>query len=334
MNYVYFAFSLNYSRLKQFFQNSKVILVLKILVFLLLAFTVYEQVVSKQSLKQTLILFQHSISPIALTLLAITLLLMPVNWLIEARKWQLLIIKLEPISLWTAFKAILSGVTLAVITPYRLGDYAGRLVVLRKAEPLQAIAATVVGNFAQIIVTVIAGLASVWYYLFLFGHIIYYALVLLCLASILICYLLIDLYFRINLTGNLIKRFSFYSKISRYIDVLANYTHSELMSLLLLSATRYAVFVAQYLFLLSMFGTQIQFFTGLILVGVLFILQAVIPIELWIRGNLALFVFAPFTNNTLGILSASLTLWLINLILPSIAGSIILFLNKNKSAEA
>jgi hypothetical protein len=308
-------------------------LVLKILVFLLLAFTVYEQVVSKQSLKQTLTLFQQSISPFALILLFVTVLLMPVNWLTEARKWQLLINKLEPISLTTSFKGILSGITLAVITPYRLGDYAGRLVVLRKAEPLQAIAVTVVGNFAQIIITVIAGLTSVWFYLFFFSHVIYYALILLFLGSVLICYLLIDLYFRINLTGNLIKRFSFYNKISHYIEVLANYTHGELVTFLLLSAMRYAVFVAQYLLLLSMFGTQLQFFTGLILVGVLFILQAVIPIELWIRGNLVLFVFSPFTNNTLGVLSASLTLWLINLILPSIAGSVIIFFNKNKSPQ-
>ena len=256
---------------------------------------------------------------------------MPVNWLLEARKWQLLISKLEPISLWIAVKAILSGITLGVITPYRVGDYAGRLIVLRKAEPIQAVAVTLVGNFAQIIVTVIAGLASVISYLFLFEHVAGYWLVLICLGSVLITYIIIDLYFRINLTVNFLKRFSIYKKIGHYVEVFEKYNHKELVMLLLLSAMRYVVFAAQYLLLLSMFGIQIQLFTSIILVGTLFIIQAIVPIELWIRGNLALFIFSPFSNNSLGVLSASLVLWLINLIVPAIAGSVIIFNNNNVS---
>ncbi len=316
--------------MKRFFQRRELILVLKILIFLLLAYTVYEQAFRHQSFSHALHLFRHNISPFALLLFSFTVILMPVNWLIEAKKWQLLINKLEPISLWTSFKAILSGITLGVITPYRVGDYAGRLVVLRKAEPIQAVAVTVVGNFAQVIITVITGLASIWSYFFLYEHVTYYLLVLMCLGSVLISYVLIDLYFRINLTGNFLKRYSFYKKISRYIEVLENYNHKELVSLLLFSAMRYAVFAAQYLLLLSMFGVHILLPTEMILIGALFIIQAVIPVELWIRGNLALFIFSPFSNNSLGILSASLVLWLINLIVPALGGSIVLFMNKNK----
>jgi uncharacterized membrane protein YbhN (UPF0104 family) len=320
--------------LKSFFQRRKLILVLKILIFLLLLWTVYEQAFRHQSFSHALQLFQQDISPFAILLLSFTIILMPVNWLLEAKKWQLLINKLEPISLWTSFKAILSGITLGVITPYRVGDYAGRLVVLRKAEPIQAVAVTVVGNFSQIIITVIAGLVSICSYFFLYENIPRYLLIFICIGSVLVFYLLVDLYFRINLTGNFLKRFSFYKKISRYIEVLEKYNHKELVSLLLFSAMRYAVFAAQYLFLLSMFGIQIQLLTGIILIGTLFIIQAVVPVELWIRGNLALFVFSSFSNNSLGILSASLVLWLINLIVPALAGSIVIFKNNGLKNSA
>jgi hypothetical protein len=321
--------------LKSFFQKRKLILVLKILIFLLLLWTVYEQAFRHQSFSHALQLFQQDISPFAILLLSFNILLMPINWLLEAKKWQLLINKVEAISLWTSIKAILSGITLGVITPYRVGDYAGRLVVLRKTEPIQAIAVTVVGNFAQIIITVMAGLASVCSYLLLYQHIASYLFILICLISIIVSYVLVDLYLRIHLTGNFLKRFSFYKKIGRYIDVLEKYNHKELVLLLLLSAIRYTVFAAQYLLLLAMFGIQIHLFTEIILIGTLFIIQAVVPVELWVRGNLALFIFSSFSNNSLGILSASLVLWLINLIIPALAGSIVIFKNnglKNTAA--
>lgn len=263
---------------------------------------------------------------------------MPVNWLLEAKKWQLLINKLEPISLWTSFKAILSGITLGVITPYRLGDYAGRLIVLRKIEPIKAIAVTVVGNFAQIIVTVIAGLASFCIYWFQYSHLNNYVLAILYVSSAIICYLLVDLYFLINLTSNFFKKFSYYKKVSRYVEALDNYNHKELLALLLLSLLRYMVFTAQYLILLSMFGIHVPVFTAIILITMLFLIQAVIPsitiVELGVRGSLVLYIFWAFTANTLGVLSASFVLWLINLIVPAIVGSILIFKSNNFKSSA
>ena len=324
--------------MKRFFQRKDVILILKILIFLLLSWTVYEQVFHHQSLNHAINLFRQSISAFAVLLIVFTILLMPVNWWLESKKWQLLINKLEPISLVTSFKAVLSGITLGVITPYRLGDYAGRLLVLRKTEPVSAIAVTMVGNFAQIIITVVTGLSSICFYLFLYGHIKPLGLILCCIGTFIFCYLLFDLYFHINLTANILKRFSFYKIISYYIEVLEKYHFKELSLLLLFSALRYVVFTAQYLALLNMFGIQGSILISIMLIAVIFIFQAVIPsitvVELGVRGNLAVFFFSNISNNSLGILSASFMLWLINLIVPALIGLIFIFKNKSIKSSA
>jgi hypothetical protein len=60
----------------------------------------------------------------------------------------------------------------------------------------------------------------------------------------------------------------------------------------------------------------------------MFLMLAVIPsvslAELGIRGKTSLYIFGIFSTNSLGILVASGVVWLINIIFPALAGSLIL----------
>ena len=60
--------------------------------------------------------------------LCIALILLPVQLLIEARKWQTLLSGLTNVSLWDAWWQVIYGNIAAFITPYRLGEYPGRLI--------------------------------------------------------------------------------------------------------------------------------------------------------------------------------------------------------------
>ena len=66
--------------------------------------------------------------------LIIALILVPVNWGIETFKWKYLIKKIEYISFSKAFKSILSGVTIGIFTPNRMGEFAGRIFYLESDE--------------------------------------------------------------------------------------------------------------------------------------------------------------------------------------------------------
>ena len=89
------------------------------------------------------------------------LLLIPLNILLEGMKWQYLMIKLEKISIYTAVKGVLAGISVSMIMPNRVGDYLGRVFILKKADRFQAVLATILGSLAQLLTTIIMGLIGI-----------------------------------------------------------------------------------------------------------------------------------------------------------------------------
>lgn len=60
--------------------------------------------------------------------LCLTVVLLPVQLLIESRKWQTMLIGLVPVSLSDAWWQVIYGNVAAFVTPYRLGEYPARLL--------------------------------------------------------------------------------------------------------------------------------------------------------------------------------------------------------------
>ena len=60
--------------------------------------------------------------------LGLAILLLPCQLLIESRKWQVMLLGMVPVSLREAFWQVIYGHVAAFITPYRLGEYPGRLI--------------------------------------------------------------------------------------------------------------------------------------------------------------------------------------------------------------
>jgi hypothetical protein len=102
-----------------------------------------------------------------------------------------------------------------------------------------------------------------------------------------------------------------------------------LMRLVLLSALRYLVFLIQYFLLFSLFGITLsvkQVFAG---VSVMFVLLAIVPTltfltDLGFRWVAGIQIFQIFTTNIAGILAVSLGIWLVNLIIPALIGSLLI----------
>lgn len=60
--------------------------------------------------------------------LLLAVVLLPCQLLIESRKWQTMLLGLVPVSLRDAFWQVIYGHVAAFVTPYRLGEYPGRLI--------------------------------------------------------------------------------------------------------------------------------------------------------------------------------------------------------------
>ncbi len=99
------------------------------------------------------------------SLLFVALILIPFNYGIEAKKWQILLSPLQHVSWINAFKSILAGITISIFTPNRTGEVIGKVVYLDLQEKMKAALLNFSGSMAQMICTSLAGLWGTIIYL-------------------------------------------------------------------------------------------------------------------------------------------------------------------------
>lgn len=297
-----------------------------------LILSIYRQLLRQPDWRSSWVHLQQAFSGESLLLLAAVAGLMLLNWGIEARKWQLVIRHLEPLSWLSAFQAVLAGTTLAFFTPNRTGEYFGRVLYLPPGERLQAVPLTLVTSLSQIIVTFWLGLLG-WLMLgaslvqsiggrSLWMNTLFYGL--LGAAIILTLF-----YFRFSRVMQWGKRFARWETSRRLIGALEGVEPSMLRRLLLLSFLRYLVFILQYGLLFRVFGVMLHPGQVFASVSVLFLVMAVIPTiavltELGIRWKASIEIVRLFSDQVLGILATSLSIWLINLVVPALMGSVLM----------
>ncbi len=270
-------------------------------------------------------------------LFGISLLLIGVNWGLEAWKWKILINKFIPVSYQTAFKAILAGTSISLWVPNRAGEYLGRILFVPEGLRMKGIFATLAGNAAQLIVTLILGGIGVLYFI---GNVLgnYYLLIGVAALIIILSCCLVFLYLHIGKIRKYIPNYTWLKEIKKYARVYKFYSRQELNKVLQLSILRYLVFCSQFLLLTYFFGVRIPIVDGLLLLFLIYLIQTIIPTttltELGVRGASAVFFFSSFTSHTTGVLAASYTLWFINLAFPGMFGLIFLVMGKSRKQKA
>lgn len=261
--------------------------------------------------------------------------LMLANWGIEAQKWHLSIKHLQKITYWRSFRAILSGISFAVNTPNRTGEYLGRILYVDEGNRLKAVSITILNSWSQLLITLLTGCSGLFIFQLYLGKatIEEHGLSIFWMRSlqwvlIVITVLFMLLYFRLGLLVSLLERIPLINKYSRYFNVLQGFRRKELWNMLALSFLRYTVFLAQYLLIFSVFKVDMSWWEGCLATSVMFLLLAIVPTialaELGLRGEISLQVFGLLTTNKLGIIAATGAIWFINLLIPAIAGSVLL----------
>jgi hypothetical protein len=318
-------------------KNIKIILnyFLGPLVFLFLFYSIYQQVLRQHNWQQSFHQIKLAISSDQQWKLWIVLLLMPVNWGLEARKWQLSIGELEHIPFSKAFRATLTGVTIASFTPNRIGEYLGRMLYVQEGKRAQSIPLTIICSVAQFIVTMITGWIGI-FYLQRYLHVQTLTQqptiqVLLRISLIGISFVIIIVaifYFRLSSLVRLLERLRL-GKYTTFVKVLKDVKRIVQFNILFLSFGRYVVFILQYFLLFSLFGVALswgQTFAG---VSVMFLVMAVVPTltfltDLGLRWEASIQIIQLFNPNTTGIFAVSFGIWLINLIIPALIGSLLI----------
>ena len=284
--------------------------------------------------------YKISLNITSAILLLIVCSLMFLNWSIETIKWNLLINKIQVLKFKDSFKAVFSGITLGIFTPNRVGEIGGRVLFMDKGKRTFGLLATSLGSFAQFISTIITGLIGFELFLYLFPKLTYINPVFNKISSVLILFFLVlfflVLFFIFYFNPRFIKpwlmRFQFFRLREEQLNYFSETESILLLKVLLLSLIRYSVFFIQFYLLLLFFNINIMLTQGFVCISLIYLFSTLIPtttlIELGIRGSLSIFFLGLFTTNYLGIILSTTLLWIINLAIPSVIGSLF-FIKKN-----
>lgn len=305
------------------------------LLFIILAYIIYIKVKTQPDLPEKISLLKNVFSKQNAWEIVLLILLLIVNWSIEARKWQLLMRPVEKVSFLTAIKAILSGLALSLFLPNGFGEYPGRALYMKEGNRLRSVALNIAGSMAQLIVTLVIGIISLLYLktfswnktaqiqglsvLWLNGIIS-----MIIMGTL----LLIIIYFRLSWLTRLAEKIPFVQRYKFFIERLETFHWRELTRILNLSCIRFSVFVVQYIVVLHLLDVKISVIDAICTTCVLFLFLAILPTipfaDVGIRGEAGRQLFGLLTPDVLGVVVTIAVIWFVNLIIPSAAGSLFL----------
>ena len=303
------------------------------LLILVLAFFIYRKIAHQPHVSRAFHQILENWSLNSFLLLLLLLLLMIMNWGLEALKWKQTLKSYQKISYSKAFQSVVSGTSFGFFTPNRVGEYVGRVVVLKDGSRVQAIALTLVCSMAQLMITLLAGVLGLFCLRNLsqeftavqktLGSLLFYV----SLSGILI---MLALYLRLEALAKWIESKKVLKKAHPYIQTLQAVETKLLWEVLILSFFRYLVFIVQYAIAFEIFKISLSPLQVFGSVSVVFLIVAVVPslaqiTELGIRWDASMELVGLFTLNMVGVLSASFIIWVINLVLPALLGMLFLW---------
>ena len=300
-----------------------------------LSFSIYHQVKNQGDVQQSWQLIKEAFLGPSNWKISIVVLLMFLNWGIEARKWQILVSRVERINFWNAYRSILAGQAFALNTVNRAGDFVGRILYLHEGNRLRAVALSLVGSMSQILVTFFIGLVALTGLRFSILNQVQkleglneFWLDALMITLFIGVFVFTIFYFNVSFFIRMIEKIPFVARFKYLIEKLEALHWRELTRILYLSVARYLVFIVQYVLLLQVFGVEASVLNLAMMVSVLFLVLAMVPsialAELGFRGKVSLQLFGLLSVNHLGIIAAAAGIWIINLIIPAIAGSVLI----------
>ncbi|MBQ1651882.1 MAG: flippase-like domain-containing protein [Paludibacteraceae bacterium] len=258
------------------------------------------------------------------TLFIAVLLLMPVNWGLEALKWRTLVRQLQPFTLAQAYRSVLMGLASGFFTPNRILDPVGRVLMLEDENKAKGVLYSLVQTLAQSFASCV--FLAVALMLLPSANILPADVPLSTLnwvAGVFITVITL-LYFTMPLWAPKV-RYKRSEKIDNVLRAMAEITYPVLIKVSLTSIVRYAVYSLQYFLMLRFMAVDITSFQALILIPINYFLISVTPSvsfsELGIRGAFAMLLLGAVTTNTVGAAMAAVTVWAVNYIIPVITGS-------------
>jgi len=304
---------MNFSKLKPILSIGNKLIGL--ILFVICAFAIYNKVLQNENLNQYGAELKIQLTKIHWGAWLLMGLLMLLNYTIEAIKWKTVIASTNQFNIFQALRAVLVGQAFSFFTPARSGDYVGRTLFLAPGTKLKGITQMAWASYAQLLMTICFGSIAIFWNLPFLPWLKWVAPWGAALALFLFFY-------NQSLKGWL-------SKIN-----LLQIDNGLKWKLMALAFSRYLVYILQYNWASEMLSIPVHALDLSIAIMALLFFLSMIPAisltDLVIRGQLFLLLMAPFYQNDIMLIALTTLIWIVNFLIPSIIGSILLLSFKIK----
>lgn len=307
--------------------NKKTInFIIKLLIGVISFWIIYNRLSQIPQLKEQCIYWFSE--PKMYTILFLVLCLMPVNWGIESYKWKSITTQIESVSYSTALKSVFSGICVGNIAPGRAMEFLAKIFYFKEENRPGITILHFINGMFQMLITVTVGIISIALKL---QHsesssFIYAVLIGGFCMILFFCWAI----FNVSYIQQKLKFIKWFRKFESSHKI--KFSSKLIFKLISLSIIRYLVFTTQFYLIYNALSPQNDIISIFISIAAYFMLTSLIPmisiIEPAIRAAIALFVFNNTGDNTVIVILSSTFVWIINVIVPSIIGYIIILKEK------
>lgn len=306
--------------------KKKLSLIIKISILLLAFWFIFDKLTNNNDLNDFRRLIRGLSPSSVYGILSIVCLLMLLNWFLEALKWKFLVRPIQRISVWRAVQSVFCGLTIAVFTPNRIGEYGGRVFFLAPRKRIFGIMAMAVGAVGQMVITNVLGALAIVWFIGKFVQVNFWLYQALLFMAVLFSLFFIIFFFNIQWLYRLFASIRVLKKYHRFFKIFSRYKRAELLKVLLFSLARFVVFTAQYCLIIKLLLPGISLFPMTMMIFILFFIQSALPsldlLDIGVRSMTAAYFFSYITSQEIAIMASTACVWFVNLIVPAILGSV------------
>jgi hypothetical protein len=301
-------------------------IVIKSLIGILSVAVVYQRLKSDFNSQNLNILYDSVFSVSGGLSVFVCLLFIPLNWGLESWKWKMITAPVEKISFRTAQRSVYAGICLGNLAPGRATEFLAKIIFFKNENRPNITVLHFVNGMFQLCVTYLIGFIALAFKFRSFAAGYAWIAYLTSAVALLVIVLFVLSLVKIDKVLHFVSRNIL--KKHDLSDFKYEFTRPLLIKLFGLSLIRYIVFFIQLMLLVNLFSAGAFSFSIGLSIALYFLITTTIPmisvIEPAIRAAVALVVFRDTGVSNTALTMASVSIWMINIIVPSIAGYFIL----------
>ena len=308
------------------------------LLLVLIGYHLTQELFARPSFEADVESIKNHIYSNGIRLLSIAFLLMLIQWMTEAYKWKMLMSSSVNLNWKASLQMIFTGLSFSFITPFKSGEFIGRVMYLPAHKRAIGAAYTFYSSIIQFTVYSLLGALSLWLLdvdklLINIPHSFTSGILILKPISLFIPVVCLVFFVTKRFIINLLVSLNVLKKFTPVAQEFLSIGATRTILVFGLTFLKCFIFIFQYWLIFKWLGVELTISQVFIGVSIMIFALAVMPtisfIEIGLRWEFSFVIFSVFTANIVGVTIGTTIVWLLNIVLPAIIGAFwLLFRNR------